>query len=98
MYKAGNFSTNKSAEITLQHAGQTIKAERDGVCTEYGTMHGRTLSCFVEPSPSDPSGFESTGAYCFSWLAFSLGGGFRAIFKVAHYPNLSQQNSGEPSV
>ena len=91
-YKAGNFSTNKSAEITLQHAGQTIKAECDGVCTEYGTMLGQTLSCFVEPSPSDPSNPYETNRPIFN----EYGGGFVCyagkgkVFMVRHYKCLTE--------
>jgi hypothetical protein len=91
-YKAGNVSTNKSAEITLRHDGQTIRAECDGVCTEYGTMLGQNLSCFVEPPPSDPSNPYETKRPIFNEYGgrFVCNAGKGKAFMVRHYKCLTE--------
>ncbi len=50
-YKRG--SGDVASVITLQHNGQTLKAQCKSNCDEYGAMVGQTLSCFVEPPAVD---------------------------------------------
>jgi hypothetical protein len=70
-YKRGTPGQDEPT-ITLSHAEDTIKAECQSNCDEYGPMVGQELSCFVEPPPSDRAHPYGTKRPIFN----ATGGGF----------------------
>jgi len=84
-YKRGQLP--QRSVITLRHGSQTITAECESGCDEYGTMVGQELGCFTEPPPSDQAHPYETKRPIFNARggAFVCHAGRGMVFMVRHY-------------
>lgn len=84
-YRRGIYQ--KKSVITLRHASQTITAECESACDEFGTMVGQELSCFTEPAPSDRTHPYETKRPIFNANggAFVCHPGKGMVFMIRHF-------------